>query len=69
MNLAANVAGWNRYWVAAEKLAAMQKVSATRGTEIATRAREDAVPTRETLEQDSLFKEFLAWREKRGKKQ
>jgi TRAP-type uncharacterized transport system substrate-binding protein len=69
VNLAANVAGWNRYWVAAEKLAAMQKASAPKGTEIATRAREDAVPSRETLEQDPLFKEFLAWREKRGKKQ
>jgi hypothetical protein len=69
VNLAANVAGWNRYWVAAEKLAAMQKASAPKGTEVATRAREDAVPSRETLEQDPLFKEFLAWREKRGKKQ
>lgn len=28
VNLAANVAGWTRYWVAAEKLAAMQNLSA-----------------------------------------
>lgn len=55
VNLAANVPGWTRYWVAAEKLAAMQKVSAVK-------------TPGETRDQDALFKEFKAARDKREKK-
>jgi hypothetical protein len=57
VNLAANVPGWNRYWVAAEKLVAMQRVSAVRKG------------PGETRDQDALFKEFKAERDKREKKQ
>jgi len=55
INLAANVPGWTRYWVAAEKLAAMSKTAASdRG--------------RPRTEQEARFQEFLTWREKQQSK-
>jgi NMT1-like family len=56
VNLAANVPGWTRYWVAAEKLAALGK----------TAGRDGARPRNE---QEARFQEFLTWREKQGKRQ
>ena len=56
VNLAANVAGWTRYWVAAEKLAAVQKVSS-------------AKKPGQADGQDASFREFMAAREKRQKKE
>jgi hypothetical protein len=55
INLAANVAGWNRYSVAAEKLAAMQKASA-------------AEKAGHADDQEASFREFMATREKGVKK-
>jgi NMT1-like family len=55
VNLAANVPGWTRYWLAAEKLAAMSKTAANDGA-------------RPRTEQEVRFQEFLTWREKQGKK-
>jgi len=55
INLAANVPGWTRYWVAAEKLAAMSKTAASGGG-------------RPRTEQEARFQEFLTWREKQQSK-
>jgi hypothetical protein len=60
VNLTAKVPGWNQYWVAAEKLAAMQNGA--------------GAPTASTAnppqsERDKTFEEFLAWRKQREKKQ
>jgi NMT1-like family len=64
INLAAKVPGWTRYWVAAEKLAAMPKFSAAKGPDIANRAPADAILPSTKAEQEALFNEFMAWREK-----
>ena len=64
INLAAKVPGWTRYWVAAEKLAAMPKFSATKGPDIANRAPADAILPSQKAGQEALFKEFMTWREK-----
>jgi TRAP-type uncharacterized transport system substrate-binding protein len=56
VNLAANVPGWTRYWVAAEKLAALGKIAAKD-------------PAKPRTEQEARFQEFLSWREKQGKRQ
>jgi hypothetical protein len=55
INLAANVPGWTRYWVATEKLAALGKIAANEGA-------------RPHNEHEARFQEFLSWREKQGKK-
>jgi hypothetical protein len=55
INLAANVPGWTRYWVATEKLAALGKIAANEGA-------------RPRNEHEARFQEFLSWREKQGKK-
>ena len=60
VNLAAKVPGWNQYWLAAEKLAAMQGGAATPTEGAANRAQS---------ERDKTFEEFLAWRKQREKKQ
>ena len=51
INLAARVPGWNRYWVAEEKVAAMAKASPAAAAATLTK-------------DDPLFQEFMAWREK-----
>ncbi len=56
VNLTAKVPGWNRYWIAAEKLAAMQKAKI---------APTEVTPNRGPPE--NLFQEFLTWRTQRGK--
>jgi hypothetical protein len=60
INLAAKVPGWNRYWLAAEKLAAMQSGAA---------APTEGAANRPQSERDKTFEEFLAWRKQREKKQ
>jgi hypothetical protein len=60
INLAAKVPGWNRYWLAAEKLAAMQG---------GTAAPAEGAANRPQSERDKTFEEFLAWRKQREKKQ
>jgi len=56
VNLAAKVPGWNRYWLAADKLAAMQK---------------EVAPTEATQNRDpsgqQLFQQFLRWQKQGGK--
>jgi len=56
VNLAAKVPGWNRYWLAADKLAAMQK---------------EVAPTEATQNRDpsgqQLFQQFLMWQKQGGK--
>jgi len=60
VNLLAKVPGWNRYWLAAEKLAAMQNGAG---------APAEAAANRAPSERDKTFEEFLAWRKQREKKQ
>jgi TRAP-type uncharacterized transport system substrate-binding protein len=60
VNLTAKVAGWNRYWLATEKLAALQN---------GTGAPTEATANRAQSERDKTFEEFLAWRKQREKKQ
>ena len=58
VNLTAKVQGWNRYWLATEKLIAMQN-----GASATTGAAGNRAPS------DKSFEEFLAWRKQREKKQ
>src|SRR5712672_2094240 len=60
VNLLAKVPGWNRYWLAAEKLAATQNGAG---------APTEAAANRPQSERDKTFEEFLAWRKQREKKQ
>jgi TRAP-type uncharacterized transport system substrate-binding protein len=64
INLAAKVPGWNRYWQAAEKLAAMQKADVAP----AQIERPDATTNRDPPDRE-LFQEFLTWRKQHGKNQ
>ena len=57
VNLSANVPGWNRYWLAAEKLAAIQKAKIAPTEVQANRGPID----------EGLYQEFLRWRSQRGK--
>ena len=56
VNLAAKVPGWNRYWLAADKLAAMQKEVAL------TEATQNRDPSGQ-----QLFQQFLRWQKQGGK--
>ena len=60
VNLAAKVPGWNRYWLAAEKLASMQSAST---------ALSEAAANRNPAERDKMFQEFLMWQKQHEKKQ
>ena len=60
VNLTAKVPGWNRYWLATEKLAALQNGAG---------APAEAAANRAPSERDKTFEEFLAWRKQREKKQ
>src|SRR5262245_23353040 len=62
VNLTAKVPGWNRYWLATEKLTAMQN-----GAGPTTGAAGNAAGNR--APPDKTFEEFLAWRKQREKKQ
>jgi TRAP-type uncharacterized transport system substrate-binding protein len=54
INIAATVPGWNRYWLAAEKLAAMQGTAET-------------TPT--SLDKEALFGKFEKWQKQRQQQQ
>jgi TRAP-type uncharacterized transport system substrate-binding protein len=62
INLAAKVPGWNRYWLAADKLAAMQRTDVPPA---------QTAPTGATIKRDptdqELFQQFLTWRKQHGK--
>jgi len=60
VNLTAKVPGWNRYWLATEKLnAILNGAGATTG----------AAGNRAATEQGGTFEDFLAWRKQHEKKQ
>jgi hypothetical protein len=69
VNLTAKIPGWNRYWLATDKLAAMPKSSAINDTEIANRAPTGAITPLDPSRQEALFRDFLAWQKKQGKSQ
>ena len=66
VNLAAKVPGWNRYWLAADKLASMQQAASASERQPATpvRAGEGTLSS----EQEALFTEFLTWMKQQEKK-
>jgi len=63
INLAAKVPGWNRYWVAEEKLkqmAAAQPAARPIDAQLARQQASRAAPN-DTAEQERLFQKFLEW--------
>ena len=62
VNLAAKVPGWNRYWAAEERFAAMAKPA----KEGAGRAAQETPPARDAARQEALFQEFLASKKRQG---
>src|SRR5262245_25707841 len=67
VNLAAKVPGWNRYWLAADKLAAMEKAASLNDRPAAKTVRSgEAAGT--TPEQEALFKDFLLWMKQQEKR-
>jgi TRAP-type uncharacterized transport system substrate-binding protein len=54
INLTATVPGWNRYWLATQKLAATQRTA-------------DALPA--PLDKEALFRGFQKWQKQQGSKQ
>src|SRR5262245_61577377 len=66
VNLAAKVPGWNRYWLAADKLASMQQAASASERQPATRVR--AGEGTLSSEQEALFTEFLTWMKQQEKK-
>ena len=69
VNLTAKVPGWNRYWVAADKLATMSRFSAVTSPEGVRRALPELTIPQDATNQEALFREFLTWRKKQGKDQ
>jgi TRAP-type uncharacterized transport system substrate-binding protein len=65
INLAAKVPGWNRYWLAADKLAEMQKAQVAPTQAPVNR---EATANRD-LSDKELFQQFLTWQKQHGKKQ
>jgi hypothetical protein len=59
INLAAKVPGWNRYWLASERLSEVQK-------KVDAPSPVERPVSRSSAEQD-LFQEFLSWRKQKGK--
>jgi len=68
VNLAAKVPGWNRYWLAEEKLAAMSKTAILSASTSAGRTASGAARTMKWSDQETLFEEFLGWQKKEAKK-
>lgn len=64
VNLRANVPGWNRYWLAAEKLAAMPKPPAASTLGGADRVSSGSVTPTDHSKQEVLFQDFLAWQKR-----
>ena len=54
INIVATVPGWNRYWLASEKLAAMQRTAGT---------------TPDSINKEALFGKFQEWQKQQGRKQ
>ena len=54
INIVATVPGWNRYWLASEKLAAMQRTAGT---------------TPDSINKEVLFGKFQEWQKQQGRKQ
>ena len=66
INLAAKVPGWNRYWQAADKLAAMQKADLAPAPIAPINATTNVTTNRDPSDQE-LFQQFLTWRKQHGK--
>jgi TRAP-type uncharacterized transport system substrate-binding protein len=64
VNLAASVPGWNRYWIAAEKLAALPKLSVASNPDVTNRPPGEVRAVRNSTDQETLFQEFLAWKKR-----
>jgi len=67
VNLAAKVPGWNRYWLAADKLAAMEKATSL-ANKSATKTARSGEATGTTPEQEALFRDFLIWMKQQEKR-
>src|SRR5215813_10734403 len=68
VNLAAKVPGWNRYWLAADKLAAMERTASFNDRLSAKPARAGEAIGAQSPEQEALFKEFLTWMKQQEKR-
>jgi len=70
INLAANVPGWNRYFVAQRLLDQMQPATAAAGIDPdLARSQAARVAPNDRAEQERLFQEFLAWSRQRARRQ
>lgn len=70
VNLAANVRGWTRYWVAEQKLkqAAAGQAAKTTDTEPQLIRQQAArIAPGDPAEQERIFQEFMAWKKSRGR--
>jgi hypothetical protein len=67
VNLAAKVPGWNRYWLAADKLAAMEK-AASLNNRTAKPVRSGEAVGAKSSEHEALFRDFLIWMKQQEKK-
>ena len=69
MNLTAKVPGWNRYWLAADKLGTIPKASAGNEAQVVNRTPSGAITPLDASRQEALFRDFLASQKKQGKNQ
>jgi len=68
VNLAAKVPGWNRYWLAADKLAAMEKAASLSDKATVKPVRSGEAIGAKSPEQEALFREFLLWMKQQDKR-
>jgi hypothetical protein len=68
VNLAAKVPGWNRYWLAADKLAAMEKAASLSDKSAAKPVRSGEAIGTKSSDQEALFKDFLIWMKQQEKR-
>jgi hypothetical protein len=68
VNLAAKVPGWNRYWLAADKLAAMEKAASLSDKSAAKPVRSGEAIGTKSFDQEALFKDFLIWMKQQEKR-
>ena len=68
VNLAAKVPGWNRYWLAADKLAAMEKAASLSDKSAAKAVRSGEAIGTKSFDQEALFKDFLIWMKQQEKR-
>ena len=69
VNLRANVPGWNRYSLAAEKLATMPKPPAANAVGGTDRVSSGSVTPTGPSKQEVLFQDFLAWQKRQHRSQ